>query len=127
VAQGWQRHLIQVQWTDTILGEVLDALDRSGIYDEAMGVVVADHGLAISPGVEHQRVITPETVGSVAHIPLLVKHPRSHEQAPPPGTIDEVRAETVDIVPTIAEVIDIPVPWQVDGISLLATDERRSR
>lgn len=127
VAQGWQRHLIQVQWTDTMLGEVLDALDRSGIYDEAMVVVVADHGIAISPGVEHQRVITPETVGSVAHIPLLVKYPRSHEQAPPPGTIDEVRAETVDIVPTIAEVIDIPVPWQVDGISLLATDERRSR
>lgn len=127
VAQGWQRHLIQVQWTDTMLGGVLDALDRNGVYDEALVVVVADHGIAIRPGVEHQRVITPESVGSVAHVPLLVKYPADYGSAPAPGTVDDIRAETVDIVPTIAEVIDIPVPWQVDGISLLSTEERRAR
>lgn len=127
VAQGRQRHLIQVQWADTMLGRVLDALEENAVYDEALVVVVADHGIAISPGVEHQRVITPESVGSVAHVPLLVKYPSGYASAPPPGTVDDVRAETVDIVPTIAQVIDIPVPWQVDGISLLASEERSGR
>lgn len=127
VAQGWQRHLIQVQWVDTMVGAVLDGLEEAGIYDEAMVVVAADHGIAITPGVEHQRVVTPESVGWVAHVPLFVKYPASLTAAPPPGTIDDVRAETVDIVPTIAQVIDIPVPWRVDGISLLATGDRQAR
>jgi hypothetical protein len=39
-----------------------------------------------------------------------------------PGTIDDIRAETVDLLPTVAEVAGIEVPWDVDGFSLLGLD-----
>lgn len=127
VAQGWQRHLIQVQWVDTMVGMVIDRLEEAGVYDEALVMVVADHGITIRPNVEHQRVVTPETVGTIAHVPLFVKYPVSLPEAPAAGTIDDVRAETVDLLPTIAEVIGSRVPWTMDGISLLSTDERSRR
>ena len=60
VAQVYQQHLLQVQFVDTILGRVLDQLERAGVYDDALVVVVADHGIAIKPDVVHRRVILPD-------------------------------------------------------------------
>lgn len=127
VAQGWQRHLIQVGYVDTIVGNVMDRLEAVGLYESAMIVVAADHGISISPGVEHQRIVTPETTGSVAFVPLLVKYPAGMERAPEAGTLDTGRAETIDIVPTIAETVGVTVPWSTDGVSLLDEEARARR
>ena len=121
VGQGYQRHIIQAQYADTILGQVIDRMQEEGIYDEALLVVVADHGIAIRPGVEHQRVVTPDTVGSIAAVPMFVKYPRQFPDVAP-GTIDDIRAETVDLLPTVAQVVGVTVPWDMDGISLLDPD-----
>ncbi|HEX7100197.1 MAG TPA: sulfatase-like hydrolase/transferase [Acidimicrobiia bacterium] len=123
VAQGWQRHLIQAHWADAMLGQVLDQLESQGMYDEAMIVVAADHGITIRPGTEHQRTVTDGTVGTISFVPLFVKYPGGFGDAPEPGTIDDLRAETVDVVPTIGDVLEVSIPWQTDGVSLL--DERR--
>lgn len=123
VAQGYQRHILQSQYADTMLGRIVDRMEEIGIYDDALLVVVADHGIAITPGVGHQRLITPETVGSIAAIPLFVKYPAGTPGVVP-GTIDDTRSETVDILPTIAEVVGADVPWELDGLSLL--DQGRS-
>lgn len=121
VAQSMQRHLLQVGYADFVLGEVFDSLDQRGIYEEAMVVVVADHGITIGPGVDHQRTITDTTVGSVAAVPLFVKTP--HDDA---SAIDDRRALTIDILPTIADVIGASLPADVDGVSLLAPHPNRS-
>ena len=118
VGQGYQRHILQTQYADTILGSVIDRLKEEGVYDEALVIAVADHGITIGTGVENQRLITDETVGTIAAIPMFVKYPESVSAATP-GTIDDVRAETVDLLPTIAEVIRTNVPWSMEGLSLL--------
>ncbi|HEX5695490.1 MAG TPA: sulfatase-like hydrolase/transferase, partial [Acidimicrobiia bacterium] len=118
VGQGYQRHILQTQYADTVLGMVTDRMKSEGIYDEALLVVVADHGITIAPGVENQRLITPDTVGTIAAVPMFVKYPARTAGAEP-GTIDDVRAETVDLIPTIADVIGARLPWNVDGLSLL--------
>lgn len=127
VAQGWQAHLIQAQWADTMLVRAVDRLESLRLYEEAMIVVVADHGITIRPDTEHQRVVNEETYGSVAFVPLFVKYPASLEEAPPPGAVDDHRAETVDIVPTIADVVGVHLPWNTDGISLMQEEERAGR
>lgn len=127
VAQGWQRHLIQAQWADTMVGRLLDKLEEEGIYDESLVMVVADHGITISANAEHQRVVTTETMGSIAWVPLFVKYPAGAEGAPAPGTIDDFRAETTDLVPTVADVVDARVPWRMDGVSLLDDATRQQR
>lgn len=121
VAQGLQRHLIQTQWADTVLGRITERLKQEGTYDDTLLLVAADHGIAIRPGVNHQRVIDASTIGSIAAIPLFVKYPEGTSAAPPVGTVDDVRATTLDLVPTIAQVLGVTIPWEVDGVSLLDT------
>jgi hypothetical protein len=118
VGQGYQRHLLQAQYSDTILGQVIDRMKQEEMYEETLLVVLADHGVTIRPGVEHQRIVTPDTVGTIAAVPLFIKYP-SRFPGVAPGTIDDLRAETVDILPTVADVIGISVPWDLDGFSLL--------
>lgn len=127
VAQGYQRHLLQAMYTDRMLGRILDRLAGAGVYDDALVVVVADHGISVRPGVEHQRVVTPETIGSIAMVPLFVKYPAGAGLMPLPGSVDDLRAETLDIVPTVAEVLGTEVPWEVDGVSLLDREARLIR
>jgi hypothetical protein len=121
VAQAYQRHILQAQYADTILGSVIERMKAEGVYDESLLLVVADHGITIGPGVENQRLITAETVGTIAAVPLFVKYPSGFPGVEP-GTIDDVRAETVDLVPTVADVIGVDLPWNVEGLSLLDPD-----
>jgi len=114
VAQSMQRHLLQVGYADHVLGEVIAALEARGIYDDALVVAVADHGITIRPGVDHQRTISETSIGSVAAVPLFVKRP--HDDG---GLIDDRRALTIDILPTIADVIGASLPADVEGVSLL--------
>jgi hypothetical protein len=117
VAQAYQRHLVQVQFADALLGETIDRLEAAGIYDEAIVMVLADHGITIRPNVVHRRVAATDTVGEVAAIPLLIKRPSQTNGGP-----DDYRAVTSDVVPTIADLLDVEVPWDVDGTSLFADD-----
>ena len=81
-----------------ILDQILDQLDRAGVYDDSLIVVVADHGIAIKPNVVHRRVILPDTVGEIAAVPLFIKRPHQTE-----GGIDDYRAQTTDVLPTTRE------------------------
>lgn len=121
IDQGMQRHLLNVGYADHALGKILDALDEAGLYEDSMIVVVADHGIAIKEGVEHQRRVTQETIGHIAAVPLLVKLPGVEG-----GTVDGRRALTIDIVPTVADVMDIELPWEPDGRSLIGPDPVRT-
>jgi hypothetical protein len=114
VDQSYQQHLLQVQFIDTYLGEVIDTLKAEGIYDDALIVVLADHGVTVRPDTYHRRHATQDTIGDVAAIPLFIKYPGQFGA----GVIDDYRVETIDVLPTIADVLDIDVPWSVDGTSL---------
>jgi hypothetical protein len=122
VALGMQRHLLQVGYADHAVGQLISAMEDAGIYDDAILVIVADHGIAIRPGVAHQRTITPTTVGEIAAIPLFIKAPGLE-----PGTIDDRRALTIDILPTIADAIDARIPWEVEGVSLIGPEPGRAQ
>jgi hypothetical protein len=121
IDQGMQRHLLNVAYADHALGEILDALDDAGLYDSAMIVVVADHGIAIREDVEQQRTLTSDTVGEIAAVPILVKAPGTTG-----GIVDRRRALTIDIVPTIADVMGVDLSWQPEGESLLGPDPART-
>ena len=114
--QAHQRHLLQVGYTDLALGRVLDRLDEAGLYDESLVVVVADHGVSFRPNGERRRV-EPGNIEEIAFVPLFVKPPGQTD-----GKIVDASARTIDIVPTIADVLGIDVPWELDGRSLLVGD-----
>ncbi len=110
---AFQRHLLQVGYVDSLLGELLDRLEETGIYDRALIVVTSDHGVAFQPG-EHRRRVVDANLRDIVHVPLFVKPPFSREPL-----IDDRNVESMDILPTMADALGIEIPDWVDGQSAL--------
>jgi hypothetical protein len=109
--QQFQRHLLQLQCTDRLLGSLIDRMRRIGIYDKSLLVVTADEGDSFRPG-DHRRAVTSTNLADIAFVPLLVKRPGQQQ-----GAIVDRRVQGVDVLPTIADVLGIRIPWHVDGTS----------
>jgi hypothetical protein len=112
-AFGRTRHLLQVQTADWLVGETVARLKKIGAYDDSMIIVTADHGVAFIPNVA-SRGASDLNYPEVMWTPLLVKLPGQTA-----GAVDDRAAETIDVVPTIADELGIEVPWDMDGRSLL--------
>ncbi len=113
VRQAYQRYLLQLVYTDRLVGRLLDRLREAGLYDRSLVVVTADHGVSFDPG-GYRRYVTRSNVGAIAGVPLLVKGPRQRR-----GETDDSGARTIDVLPTIADHLGISLPWRLDGRSLL--------
>ena len=111
VLQLYQRHLLQVGFVDTWLGELLDHLQTIGLYDRVLLVLTADHGISFRPGDLYRRP-TRTTFQDIMPVPLFIKAPfQAH------GHVDDRPTETVDILPSLADMLDIELPWTVAGRS----------
>jgi hypothetical protein len=113
VDQYWQRHLLQLGYADHVLGRLVAHLRQTGLYDRALLVVTADHGISFRAG-EKRRPLSEANLQDIAYVPLFVKLPHQRR-----GRVERAPARTLDIVPTIADAIDVRLPWRVDGHSLL--------
>ena len=111
--QGIQRFLLQTAYVDRLLGHVLDKMETIDILDESLLIVIADHGISFEPGTARRGLDIPVTGDGILPIPLFVKYP--HQES---GTVDRRYAQTIDVLPTIADVLNIPLNAAVDGSSL---------
>lgn len=109
----WRAHLLQVGLADRLQGRVMAHLKRIGMYDRALVVVMADHGVSFRPGAP-VRDVTAANVGNIAPVPLFVKRPHGRGRGTNLGP-----AETIDVLPTILDEIGAKAPPGVDGVSLL--------
>lgn len=121
-----QRFILQAGYADALLGEVMTRLRRTGLYDDSIVVVVADHGYGLEPGglIRHPRPEQTDLFPDVLYPPLLIKAPGLDA-----GAVSDADAETIDILPTLADLLGIDIPWEVDGVSLLGEghpDDRRT-
>jgi hypothetical protein len=114
VTQAFQRHLLQVRLVDKMVGTLIHRLKRLNLYRKSALIVTADHGLAFEPGFP-KRVVEKKTIGDLTAVPLFVKPPYRA-----PGRISDVPVETTDIVPTIADLLNLSDVWRgIDGTSAL--------
>lgn len=113
----YHRYLMQVGYVDKMVGDLVSRLKESGKYDDALVIIVADHGYGFQQGMTG-RDISKEP--AVLHIPLFVKYPRQKK-----GVINEKYVYNIDVVPTIADVLNVELPWSVDGESLLDETPRK--
>ena len=123
--QAEQRHLLQLRYTDTLVRALLKRLHATGLYDKALVVVTADHGMSFqvkgSPAEPYRageigwrRDMTRRNAHDVAFVPLFVKTPGQHE-----GKIDDGWVRTLDILPTILRQAQVKnVPRAVAGRAL---------
>lgn len=119
--QGYRRFLLQVGYVDTILGQLVDRLKDVGLYDRALVIVTSDHGGSFRAGRAFRR-LTEDTVMDIAPVPLLIKAP--HQRA---GVTSDRNVETVDILPTVADLMKVEPPWRFDGVSAIRGDVKRGK
>ena len=112
VIQGYRRHLLQVGFVDTLLGNLMKHLRTQGLYDQSLIVITADHGASFWAQTSRRSAASPHP-GDVTRVPLFMKAPYQRM-----GYRSDRPVRTIDILPTIAAILGIELPWPVDGTSL---------
>jgi hypothetical protein len=111
---GRQPHQLQLAYTDLLLGRMIDRMEELGTWDDSLVVVTSDHGAGFEGG-EPMRFLTEGNYPHILWTPLFVKAPGQDE-----GELDERHVRAIDVLPTIADHLDIDLPYEVDGQSALA-------
>jgi hypothetical protein len=115
-----QRHFLQTGFADHELQELWKHLKDEGMWDKSLIVVAADHGVAF-PQARERRRLTRETADEIAPVPLLIKAPGQTK-----AKIDPAWVSTIDILPTIFDLLNLNPRVKMDGRSAYS-DEVQSR
>ena len=97
---------------DHQLGRLWEGLRDAGAWDETVVVVTSDHGEQLG---DHGLVQKLGFYESSYHIPAIIRDPRRPAAH---GTTVDRFTENVDMLPTLCELMDLPVPPQCDGMPL---------
>ncbi len=110
-----QRHLAQVGYADRLVGDLIARLRSTGAYDDALVIITSDHGASYREG-RRRREPRPsqQNLSDILHVPLFIKLPGQQQ-----GEVVDRIVETVDIFPTILDVVGAKVPFRLDGRSLI--------
>ena len=102
----------EVASADHQMGLVIEELDRLELRDETLIVVTADHGEGLYEHDEpsHSYFVYDTTM----HVPLVLAGLRSL----PAGLRVSSPVRTVDIVPTVLDLMGLPAPDETQGVSL---------
>ena len=105
----------EIAFMDEGFGTLLDALDAKGLLDTTIIVVVGDHGESLDQHGEptHAAYIYDTTV----RIPLLIAAPGSQQAT---GESVKRQVRTIDIAPTILDLLGLPVHADMQGSSLVS-------
>jgi len=98
---------------DAELAGFFDELRRSGIWDDAVIVVTADHGEEFG---EHGQFVHTQIFRETLRVPLLVKLPRAERG----GTRVTRPVALEDIAPTLLARAGVAVPAALQGFDLLS-------
>lgn len=115
---GKEVYAAEVRFVDSQFGRILDDLERRGLADDTIVVIVADHGQGLG---DHDwathRLLYQEQI----RLPLIVSVPGHEQVARVPALV-----RSTDILPTVLDYLGIPVPAGVSGRSLRGLIEGRS-
>ena len=110
--------MLEVDWS---VGEIIDALKANGIDDKTLVIFTSDNGPWLSYG-DHAGSALPLREGKGTmfeggyRVPTLMRWPGKI----PAGTTCDELASTIDLLPTIARLIDVPLPEnKIDGKEIL--------
>ncbi|MFC7339185.1 sulfatase [Haloferula chungangensis] len=102
-----------VSYADSMVGQILAQLETLKIADDTIVVLWGDHGWHLGEhAVWGKHTLFEESL----HSPLIVRSPGMKK----PGEATDQIAETVDLYPTLCELVEIPVPENLSGQSLVA-------
>jgi len=101
----------EIAFVDLWLGKLIEYLEGRGILENSILVLTGDHGEGLMEHGEmsHSLLLYNGTM----HVPLIFRAPGIEA-----GVTDRP-VSLADIMPTVLEILDLPLPGPVDGRSLL--------
>ena len=110
-----ERLLLQTQYVDRLVGELIERLQSTGMWDSTVLVLTADHGIAFEPNGPGRGLqdmpLDPKLYPDVLSVPLFIK--AAGQDA---GATSDANVMTIDVMPTIAKMTGFEIPWEVDGV-----------
>ena len=106
--------------SDRIVGELLEALRSQKLYDEALIILLSDHGEGLGDHGEQEHGVL--LYREALQVPLILKLPHGDRA----GERVTESAQLADVLPTIASVVGVAAPPHVRGQSLLAKADPRA-
>jgi hypothetical protein len=116
-----QRHFLQTGFADLELQRLWKRLRAEGLWDKSLIVVAADHGVAF-PRARERRRLNRTTAREIAPIPLFIKAPDQRT-----AKVDNSWVETIDILPTILDILNIDPRVKMDGKSAYSPEVKARR
>jgi arylsulfatase A-like enzyme len=121
LAERTLRHMIahydaKLRFGDGLIGRLIEHLRKSGRLERTIVVITSDHGESF--GEHGYRQHGPRVDEPVMRVPLLIRLPEKHSSYNPGGTNRQL-VRIVDIFPTLLDVLRLPIPSPVGGVSLL--------
>ena len=110
----------QCTYIDHQIRLLIGVLNEEGLLDNTVVMFISDHGDMLG---HHGLWSKPPMLEWSAKIPLLLMPTAACERTGHHRTDDRF-AELRDVMPTLLDLCDIPIPASVEGLSLVA-DERR--
>jgi len=106
----------EIAYADSVLAGFIGYLKKTGRYDNALIVVVGDHGEGLGEHGEDSHGIF--LYDSTTHVPLIVKIPARVASNSHGDQVVKAQVRTLDILPTVTEWLRIAPPERLDGESL---------
>jgi arylsulfatase A-like enzyme len=91
-----------------------------GILDDTIICFISDHGDMLG---NHYMAAKRVFYQSAANIPMILLGTKSNPPLPE-GSVEDRLVGLQDVMPTLLELCDIPVPDSVDGISMVGSQRR---
>ncbi len=117
-----QRMLLQIAFMDRQLGRMFTSMRKNGTFDTSLIAVTADHGMSFEVGVKDRRTATRGNIDEIAPVPFFIKTPGQRR-----GRTDRSYVRTIDLVPTMADVLNVRLPYRASGRSAFSRASRRRR
>lgn len=109
----------EIAYADSRLGFLLDHLDELGVLDHTLVVMTGDHGEG--RGEHNELTHAVLAYDSTLHVPLILQAPADAGPSGelPRGKVVDQRVASVDIVPTVLDLLGFEHPDGLQGRSLV--------
>jgi arylsulfatase A-like enzyme/Tfp pilus assembly protein PilF len=102
----------EIAYADSVLAGFVSFLKKHAWYDDSIIVVVGDHGEGL--GEHHEKTHGIFLYDSTTHVPLIIKLPAQRNS----GRLVKSQVRTLDIFPTVLDLLHVSPPTRLDGESL---------
>ncbi|MFH1619001.1 MAG: sulfatase [bacterium] len=108
-----------IAYADRFIGELLARIDELKLSEKTIIIFTAEHGEELADHGSFDRFGRKNLYDEAIRVPLFIKSPHMKLK----GTRVMVQAQLIDIMPTVLDLLGIPVNNEAQGVSLVPVIE----